>query len=41
MMIKSSLYVGNKTSHEMGMRMEQWEEALGLSPMLNHGLWLI
>lgn len=41
MMVKSTLHTGNKTSQEMGMRMEQQEEALGVSPMLNRGLWLI
>lgn len=35
MMIKSTLHKGKKTSQEMGMRMEQWEEALCVSPTLN------
>lgn len=41
MMIKSAPHMGNKTSQEMGTRMEQREEVSGLSPMLNRGLWLI
>lgn len=41
MMIKSALHMGNKTSQEMGTRMEQREEVWGLSPTLNRSLWLI